>query len=142
MTLALKRSSDSDPYGSSPSLDVSLTSNARMVLEALVEASTPCKAYSLLETLRDKGVSAPMTVYRALERLVDLGYVRRIESMNAYIAIPPEMRERAIAFRICRTCSKTEFIRLDAAALNSLQDTGLLADETYIEVYHDCSGTC
>lgn len=116
----------------------SLSLNATLVLEALVEAGQPCKAYTLLERLRDRGVSAPMTVYRALDRLTELGLIKRIESLNAYIAVPADMKESVIAFRICRRCNHTEIIKLDRATLDRLDETGLLGGETYIEVYHDC----
>lgn len=79
-----------------------------------------------------------MTVYRALDRLSDLGLIRRIESLNAFIALPPDIKG-AIAFKICRRCGKTEIVELDQAALDALADAGIEASDSYIEAYCDCS---
>ena len=139
MTLAVLRvpacTSHAEP---SPPAKRRLPLNARLVLEALVEAGQPCKAYSLLEQLREKGVSSPMTVYRALDRLSELGLIRRIESLNAFIALPPEIKG-PIAFRICRQCGRTEIVELDQAALDVLAAAGINAEDSYIEAYCDCS---
>ena len=139
MTLSLQGVHEHAAHDDSLPVEMSsLPLNARLVLEALVEADEPCKAYSLLERLRDKGVSAPMTVYRALDRLTELGHIRRIESLNAYIALPAELHDQPVAFRICRRCHRTEIIPLDRSTLRRLDKSGILDGETYIEVYHDC----
>ena len=41
-----------------------LTRNETFVWETLTEAESPLKAYEILDKLKDKGVRAPMTVYR------------------------------------------------------------------------------
>ena len=139
MTLAVLRAPACTSHAEvSPPAKRRLPANARLVLEALVEAAQPCKAYSLLEELREKGVSSPMTVYRALDRLSDLGLIRRIESLNAFIALPPDVKG-TIAFKICRRCGKTEIVELDQAALDALAGAGIEASDSYIEAYCDCS---
>ena len=63
-----------------------LTKNQQLVLTILNKADMPLSAYSILDGLREFGFKAPLQVYRALDRLIELGKVHRIESMNAFIA--------------------------------------------------------
>ena len=64
-----------------------LTPIRREVLSQLVEAKKPVGAYALLDQIkRPKGRMMPATVYRALDFLMEHGFVHRIESMNAFVA--------------------------------------------------------
>lgn len=63
-----------------------LTRNQSLVLEALTAADGPLGAYAILDRVRHHGVRAPAQVYRALERLRDLGLVHRLDTMNAFVA--------------------------------------------------------
>ena len=78
--------------------------NRQYVLDALRRAGRPMTAYELLEALRDKRITAPPTVYRALNRLVDEGAVHRLESLNAFVACRHPDTDECIAFAICDTC--------------------------------------
>lgn len=63
------------------------TEQRRKVLAALAESHVPASAYEVIDRLaRDGPRPAPVSVYRALEFLVDNGFAHRIESRNAYIA--------------------------------------------------------
>ena len=66
--------------------DVKLTRNQQLVYDALTGADTPLSAYSLLDQLRESGFRAPLQVYRALEKLIELGQVHRLESINSFVA--------------------------------------------------------
>ncbi|HSM41507.1 MAG TPA: transcriptional repressor, partial [Afifellaceae bacterium] len=57
-----------------------------MVFDTLLAADGPLSAYDILDRLRDKGFRAPLQVYRALDKLLALGLVHRLESLNAFIA--------------------------------------------------------
>ena len=63
-----------------------LTKNQTLVMGALSQAKGPLSAYTILDELRDDGFRAPLQVYRALEKLVELGLVHRLESLNAFVA--------------------------------------------------------
>jgi Fur family transcriptional regulator, zinc uptake regulator len=85
-----------------------LTAPRRRVLELLLAAEAPLKAYDLIATFGEGGAPAkPPTVYRALEFLERLGFAHRIESLNAYV---PCRREggHAAAFLICDCCGAAE----------------------------------
>jgi Fur family zinc uptake transcriptional regulator len=81
-----------------------LTPPRRRVLELLLSAEGPQKAYDLIAAYGDQGEPAkPPTVYRALEFLERLGFAHRIESLNAYVPCRIEGGHSA-AFLICDCC--------------------------------------
>lgn len=89
-----------------------LTPARRRVLELLMQAGQPVKAYDLISAFSEEGGEAakPPTVYRALEFLEREGLAHRIESLSAYIACSGDPGEHAAAFLICDCCGKTQEI--------------------------------
>jgi Fur family zinc uptake transcriptional regulator len=71
------------------------------VLEALIDAGRALGAYDLIDRIAAKSGKrvAPITIYRALDFLVENDLVHRIESRNAFLACPAGMG------RIRRRCS-------------------------------------
>ena len=63
-----------------------LSKNQQIVLEIIEKAKEPLKAYSILFSVQKKGIKAPPQVYRALDRLIKLGKIHKIESKNAFVA--------------------------------------------------------
>jgi Fur family zinc uptake transcriptional regulator len=86
--------------------DVRLTAIRRQVLELLAESHQPLGAYEVMDRLAGNGPRpAPITVYRALEFLVDNGLVHRIESRNAFLACINNHETGApVVFLICQRC--------------------------------------
>ncbi|MCR5878969.1 Fur family transcriptional regulator [Phenylobacterium sp. J367] len=86
-----------------------LTAPRRRVLELLLEADAPLKAYDLIAAFGAGGEPAkPPTVYRALEFLERLGFAHRIESLNAYVPCRLEADGHVAAFLICDCCGAAE----------------------------------
>ncbi len=86
-----------------------LTTPRRRVLELLLEADAPLKAYDLIAAFGASGEPAkPPTVYRALEFLERLGFAHRIESLNAYVPCRMEGAAHSAAFLICDCCGAAE----------------------------------
>lgn len=83
-----------------------LTSQREKVLELLAQGHRPMGAYELMDAMADDGRRpAPITVYRALDFLVQQGLVHRIESRNAFIACTAgDTRHSATVFLMCRAC--------------------------------------
>ena len=83
-----------------------LTPIRRRVLEALHGSDKPLGAYDLVEMLGSQGRRmAPITVYRALDFLIEQGLVHRLASRNAYIASSNVSGDRTTtAFLICEGC--------------------------------------
>ena len=123
--------------------EVKLTKNQRLVLDLLCASDAPMSAYSILDQLRTEGLRAPLQVYRALDKLVGLGLVHRLESMNAFVACahPACHAVEMVGFAICETCGKAlEFADNDVAEILSgwASANGFDAKSTSIEI----KGTC
>jgi Fur family zinc uptake transcriptional regulator len=89
--------------------DESLTPLRRRVLELLLDAGAPAKAYDLLDGLNTgSGPAKPPTVYRALEFLTRLGLAHKIETLNAFVACDVGACARTMIFLICGRCGRTE----------------------------------
>jgi Fur family zinc uptake transcriptional regulator len=78
----------------------------RQVLQALLLSHRPLGAYEVIDELaRSMPRPAPITVYRALDFLMQNGLVHRIESRNAYLACARDHDAAAmVAFLICERC--------------------------------------
>jgi Fur family zinc uptake transcriptional regulator len=78
----------------------------RQVLQALLSSHRPLGAYEVIDELaKSMQRPAPITVYRALEFLMENGLVHRIESRNAYLACGHDHETAAmVAFLICDAC--------------------------------------
>lgn len=116
-----------------------LTRNDHKVLALLREVARPLKAYEILEALRDQGINAPMTVYRSLARLSDQGIVRKIESINAYFALP-EGDEAFGVFLLCDTCGMVGYRSLDREAVEQLVPEDVQLRSAAIELTIACVG--
>jgi Fur family zinc uptake transcriptional regulator len=83
-----------------------LTPIRRQVLEALLGSHKPLGAYEIIERTGEEGARpAPITIYRALEFLMENGLVHRIESRNAFIAcIHSHDTGEFVVFLICERC--------------------------------------
>jgi Fur family zinc uptake transcriptional regulator len=93
-----------------------LTAPRRRVLELLLAADAPRKAYDLIAAFGSDGEPAkPPTVYRALEFLERLGFAHRIESLNAYVPCRIDGAHVA-AFLICDCCGEAAELQPDLSA--------------------------
>jgi Fur family transcriptional regulator, zinc uptake regulator len=93
------------------------------VLRLICQSHKPLGAYDLLEQLQqlEGHRVAPPTIYRALEFLLEQGFIHRISSLNAFIAcFHPEQSHYAY-FLICRACGNAVEFASDSFA-KELQD--------------------
>ena len=91
-----------------------LTKNQQTVLDILEKSTEPLKAYAILFDIQKEGIKSPLQVYRALDKLIEIGKVHKIESRNSYIACKHEgcNAKTSTAFLICEKCdSVTELKR-------------------------------
>jgi Fur family transcriptional regulator, zinc uptake regulator len=84
------------------------TAQRERALELLLDAGGPVKAYDLVPVFKSGATTAPPTIYRALETLVELGVAHRIPSLNAYTACHVDGEEHAASFLICDCCGGVE----------------------------------
>ena len=89
-----------------------LSKNQKIILDIIEKANEPLKAYSILFNVQKKGIKAPLQVYRALEKLIKLGKIHKVESRNAFVACKNSNCEisKATAFSICESCEKVDEI--------------------------------
>ncbi len=120
-----------------------LTPARRRVLELLMQAGQPVKAYDLISGFSEEpGETAkPPTIYRALEFLEREGLAHRIESLSAYVACSGEPGEHAAAFLICDCCGRTEEIAapVDEALRRLAGDVGYAIHTVAIEARGRCA---
>jgi Fur family zinc uptake transcriptional regulator len=124
-----------------PISDLPLSRTQDRVLALLSEAGKPLSAYDLLALLRNEGVNAPPTVYRALDKLIGRGLAHLIESLNAFVACRSPHHGEVAAFAICDHCGAVKEIT-DAAMegkLAALADArGFHATRMTVELHGHC----
>lgn len=82
-----------------------LTAMRRQVLEALLASHKPLGAYDIIDRAASGSRPAPVTIYRALDFLIEQGLVHRIESRNAFIAcVNKHSVDDLVVFLICERC--------------------------------------
>jgi Fur family zinc uptake transcriptional regulator len=89
---------------------VRLTRIRRTVLAALCSSHKPLGAYELADMLAPNARRmAPITVYRALDFLMEQGLAHRLASRNAYIAtVGSDGGQETVAYLICEACGGVE----------------------------------
>jgi len=86
---------------------VRLTSQRMEVLALLMAQESAISAYDLLDLLRVRMPAAkPPTIYRALEFLLEQGFIHKVESTNSYILCHHfDHPAHTSAFFICNNCN-------------------------------------
>ena len=89
-----------------------LSRNQKIIFDIIHKSSEPLKAYTILFNVQKKGIKAPPQVYRALDKLVEIGKIHKIESKNAFVACRNSDCEisKATAFSICESCEVVDEI--------------------------------
>jgi Fur family zinc uptake transcriptional regulator len=88
----------------------------RKVLELVWRGHKPITAYELLDLLSQEGKKrvAPPTIYRALDFLIEEGFVHRLESLNAFIGCSDPEHVHQGHFLICTQCRTVKEINIQA----------------------------
>ena len=120
-----------------------LSKNQQIVLDLIERSREPVKAYSILNNVQKKGIKAPPQVYRALEKLIKLGKIHKVESKNAFVACKNSNCEitKATIFSICETCEKVTEIANNKLSkfLNNFDDnTGMKYKKYNLEFFGLC----
>lgn len=86
-----------------------LTPMRKEVLELIAAERKPVKAYDLLDRLRQNhGNAAPPTVYRALDFLLENGFIHKLESINSFVSCHHPADAHQVPFLICDICSSAQ----------------------------------
>lgn len=121
-----------------------LTPVRRRTLEILLESHTALGAYEVLDRLAADGFGRqPPVAYRALDFLVDLGLVHRIQRLNAFAACMHPGEAHQPAFLICRGCNAVAEAAADparAALEASAGAQGFAVERLSLEAIGLCPG--
>lgn len=119
-----------------------LTPVRRKVLELLLREHRALGAYAILDLLKEAGFgSQPPVAYRALEFLVEHGFVHKIERLNAFVACAHPGEQHSPAFMICRLCDAVAEAQSSPAkgALGAAaKATGFEIERTVVEAEGVC----
>ena len=121
-----------------------LSKNQQIVLEIIEKAKEPLKAYSILFNVQKKGIKAPQQIYRALDKLIEIGKIHKIESRNAFVACKNSNCEisKATAFSICENCEKVTELnspKLSKLITNYKDSSGMNYKKYNLELFGLCS---
>lgn len=120
-----------------------LTDLRERVLQLLARAGRPVKAYDLLEQMRDgQGAVAPPTVYRALDFLLESGFIHKLESINAFVGCHHPRVAHSVPFLICDRCQ--DAVELEDDAISDLlrsraEALGFATSAQTLEVHGLCA---
>ena len=123
-----------------------LTNNQQTVLTLLEGSKEPLKAYAILFDIQKKGIKSPLQVYRALDKLIEIGRVHKIESKNSYIACNNTdcSSKTSTSFLICELCDDvTELKKNNLSMYFSKQSekSNFKYSKHNLEIYGECK-TC
>ena len=120
----------------------SLTKNQILVLDKLTAASKPQTAYSLLEQLKEHGLKAPLQIYRALDKLLALGLIHKLESINSFVACQhADCAHQIAGFAICDGCDQVSEIiddELESQIRSVAKTAGLVPKKSTMEIHGLC----
>ena len=123
--------------------ETNLSKNQQIIFDIIDKSSEPLKAYAILFNVQKKGIKAPLQVYRALDKLVEIGKIHKIESRNAFIACQNSSCQisKATAFSICEVCEKISEIsnsKLSKYLSNFSDNTGMKYSKYNLEFFGLC----
>ena len=123
--------------------EINLSKNQQIIFDIIDKSSEPLKAYAILFNVQKKGIKAPLQVYRALDKLVEIGKIHKVESRNAFIACQNSSCQisKATAFSICEVCEKISEIsnsKLSKYLSNFSDNTGMKYSKYNLEFFGLC----
>lgn len=109
---------------------VKLTASRRLILEILAREGRPLGAYDMIEKVAEATGKrpAPVTIYRALDFLLENSLVHRLASRNAYLACGHgHGSQDLVVFLICESCGQV--VEATSDALH--RDLAAIAETTH-----------
>ncbi|PCI44497.1 MAG: Fur family transcriptional regulator [Alphaproteobacteria bacterium] len=116
----------------------------QQVLELVWGGHAPVTAYELLDMLSHAGKKrvAPPTIYRALDFLIEEGFVHRLESLNAFVGCPDPAHKHQGHFLICRKCRMVTEVsdnRLMSHISRTAAAHGYICENSMLEIMGLCT---
>ncbi|THB69142.1 MAG: transcriptional repressor [Gammaproteobacteria bacterium] len=124
------------------SKNIRLTKTRKRVLEIIWQNQGILKAYDILEILEKEDKSAkPITVYRALDFLIENGLAYKVESINSFFSCPKIDQTCEFQLLICDKCGKVEAVPTPEACRSLDQyanELGFKVTSKVIEAHGAC----
>lgn len=118
-----------------------LTEPRRRVLELLVQACAPVKAYDIVARFHpDRRVAKPATVYRALEFLERMGLAHRLSTTKSFVACDLNLPAHSAAFLICECCGS--LLEIPAPVRSDMAAAATVHGYTVSRVTVEAEGRC
>jgi Fur family transcriptional regulator, zinc uptake regulator len=119
-----------------------LTEIRMQVLDLIAQSDKPLKAYDLLDRLKtDRSNAAPPTVYRALDFLIENGFIHKLQSINAYVGCHHPSVVHQVPFLICDVCESADEIcdeRVSGLLTDQAKAHGFRTHSQTLEVHGVC----
>jgi Fur family zinc uptake transcriptional regulator len=119
-----------------------LTPLRRQVFAALAASEASLGAYDLVERLGTERRIAPISVYRALDFLIEAGLIHRISTRNAYLPCQHSHAPHdTTVFLVCMRCGGVDEVDSPEVArgVNGTAATaGFKADHRPVEIAGEC----
>ena len=126
-----------------------LTRVRRLVLDFLLKAKVPFKAYDILDALRHGAPKAltPASIYRSLDYLLQEGLVHRVGTLNAYVACAETCEESCkerhapVFMLVCPGCRKSRELNdpdLYQTIFSTMQRQGFMLQGDTVELTGIC----
>jgi Fur family zinc uptake transcriptional regulator len=113
-------------------------------LQLIADAGRPVKAYDLLDQMKTThDAAAPPTIYRALDFLLEHGFIHKLSSINAFVGCHhPGAEPHAVPFLICDRCQSATELE-DEHIVESLSERaralGFMPQAQTLEVHGVCA---
>lgn len=121
----------------------SLTPLRAQVLTAMAQQARPLGAYDLQRILGNQRRVSPVSIYRCLEFLMDIGLVHRLATQSAYVLLkrPPAENETLLCL-VCRSCGEVDEVSAPVVGQtlgSALAAASFTPASRLMEVEGDCS---
>lgn len=121
-----------------------LTPLRRRILTELSEAENPLGAYDLVERLGRERRTAPISVYRVLDFLIEAGLVHRIATRNTYLpCLHDHEPQETTLFLVCTRCGGVDEVsspEVTRELVGTAEAAGFRAAGGAVEVEGECAG--
>ncbi|MGY0076038.1 MULTISPECIES: zinc uptake transcriptional repressor Zur [Vibrio] len=126
---------------------VRLTTQRKRVFELICSSKKASSAYELLEELKQSEPQAkPPTVYRALDFLLEQGFIHRVESTNSFISCASCNAHKHFShLLICDKCGNVIELQNDsliALLTENAEQHGFHFSNHVIETHGVCDSCC
>ena len=120
-----------------------MTPHRRHTLKILLEADRPLGAYDILDRLTHYGVAGqPPVAYRALEFLMDQGFVHKLRDTKTFLACRHPAENHGAGFLICRDCGHVDEVCVEpkrGAFGRAAREAGFTIERTVLEAEGVCA---